>query len=223
MTQLALHSGCPLCQHEQCHHYHTDKLRSYYQCQQCQLVFVARNSLPDAKTEKAVYDCHENNVDDLGYRQFLKRVAEPLIARLEPNARGLDFGCGPGPALAMMLTEQGHATATYDPFFAPDHTPLQQQYDFVTCTEAIEHFHNPQYEWQQLLRLIRPGGWLAIMTKLVGTPEQFANWHYKQDPTHVSFFSQATFKFLASRHQLTLEFIGADVMLMQSRASSPTV
>lgn len=222
MNQPAHDSGCPLCQHEQCHHYHSDKLRHYFQCQRCQLVFVDRQSLPAPAAEKAVYDCHENHVDDPGYRGFLNRLAAPLLERIKAGSTGLDFGCGPGPALAAMLSEQGHSMAVYDPFFAPEQQVLQHKYDFVTCTEAIEHFHQPQHEWQQLIELVRPGGWLAIMTKLVAGPEQFAGWHYKQDPTHVSFFSQATFEFLAQRHQLTLEFIGADVMLMQSHASTAT-
>ncbi|GGA63378.1 2-polyprenyl-3-methyl-5-hydroxy-6-metoxy-1,4-benzoquinol methylase [Neiella marina] len=205
-----------MCLEQRIEHYHRDKTRDYYQCQHCQLVFVARASLPALSKERAVYDCHQNDVHDSGYRRFLGRTADPILARIANKAEGLDFGCGPGPALAAMFTEQGHPMAVYDPIFAADRTPLAKQYDFVTCTEAIEHFHYPHKEWQTLLQLVRPGGWLAIMTKLVANKERFSTWHYKLDPTHVSFFSRSTFEYLAQRDQLTLEFIDSDVMLFQT-------
>ena len=63
-------------------------------------------------------------MNDAGYRRFLSKLADPLMARLAPGARGLDYGCGPGPALAAMLREAGHEVALYDPFFAPDPAPL---------------------------------------------------------------------------------------------------
>ncbi|MBD1387879.1 class I SAM-dependent methyltransferase [Neiella sp. HB171785] len=207
---------CPLCLNQAIDHYHQDKARDYFQCRRCQLVFVDRASLPPLSAEKAVYDCHQNDVDDPGYRRFLNRTAEPLLEQINAQSNGLDFGCGPGPALAAMFTEQGHSMATYDPIFAPDQTPLSRQYDFVTCTEAIEHFHYPHQEWQTLLKLVRPGGYLAIMTKLVVNQQRFSQWHYKLDPTHVSFFSRATFEYLAQRDHLTLEFIDSDVMLFQT-------
>jgi len=48
---------------------------------------------------------------DPRYRRFLARLAEPLIAHLPKGARGLDFGCGPGPTLSLMLREAGFACA----------------------------------------------------------------------------------------------------------------
>ncbi|MGB2360319.1 MAG: methyltransferase, partial [Porticoccaceae bacterium] len=58
--------------------------------------------------EKAIYDQHQNSPDDLQYRRFLSRLTEPLLERLGPCSRGLDFGCGPGPTLSVMMAEQGH-------------------------------------------------------------------------------------------------------------------
>ena len=34
---------------------------------------------------------------------------KPLIKELKENSTGLDYGCGPGPALAKMLKEKGQA------------------------------------------------------------------------------------------------------------------
>ncbi|MBY5922758.1 class I SAM-dependent methyltransferase [Ferrimonas balearica] len=209
---------CPLCQHPDPGHYHQDKRRHYFQCQRCSLVFADPAALLPAHAEKDQYDKHNNDPGDPGYRRFLSRVAEPLQARLPSGSEGLDFGCGPGPTLSLMMSEAGYPTGVYDPYFAPDRTPLRRQYDFITCTEAIEHFYRPAREWHLLVTLLKPGGWLGLMTKLVRGPQAFAQWHYKNDPTHVSFFSQATFEYLAKRDGLRLEFIGADVILLQKPA-----
>ncbi|GAA5187091.1 class I SAM-dependent methyltransferase [Ferrimonas gelatinilytica] len=209
---------CPLCHHDDTPHYHQDKRRHYFQCARCALVFADPSALLPTAAEKQVYDQHENHPDDPGYQRFLSRLADPLLARLSGSQQGLDFGCGPGPALANMLQQSGHKVALYDPYYAPDRTPLRQRYDFVTCTEAIEHFYRPAREWQLLMDLLKPGGILAIMTKLVRSPEAFTQWHYKNDPTHVCFFSKATFRFLARQHHLSVEFHGNDVILLQKPA-----
>jgi hypothetical protein len=53
------------------------------------------------------------------------------------------------------------------------------------------------------------------MTKLTDNVADFSQWHYKNDPTHVSFFSRHTFAYLAERDGFSLEIIGPDVILMQ--------
>ncbi|WP_318488449.1 class I SAM-dependent methyltransferase [Photobacterium leiognathi] len=207
---------CPLCHSEQHVLFAEDKNRSYFRCQQCALIFADPNAQLTPEQEKAVYDQHQNNPEDMGYRQFLSRVATPLVERLPANAsEGLDFGSGPGPTLSIMLEEMGYNMAIYDPYFAPDPSVLTRQYDFVTCTEAIEHFYQPAKEWGLLLSMIKLGGWLGLMTKLATDADGFKRWHYKNDPTHVSFFSRDTFRFLAKRDDLEVEFVGNDVILLR--------
>lgn len=206
---------CPLCSSNQTQFYFEDKKRSYLQCARCELVFVPKAQRLDAVSEKAHYDQHDNNPNDPGYRLFLSRLASPLIERIRSDAQGLDFGCGPGPALAHMLREAGHRVALYDIYYQPDASVLEQTYDFVTATEVIEHLANPKIIWAQWLNLVKPGGWIGIMTKQVIDLDAFSCWHYKSDPTHVSFFSRATFRYLAERDTLELEFIGNDVILLR--------
>ncbi|KJF80290.1 class I SAM-dependent methyltransferase [Photobacterium angustum] len=207
---------CPLCHSEQHGVFVEDKNRCYFRCQQCALIFADPEAQLSPEQEKAVYDQHQNNPDDMGYRQFLGRLATPLVERLPAGPLdGLDFGSGPGPTLSIMLEEMGYNMAIYDPYFAPDPSVLTRQYDFVTCTEAIEHFNQPAKEWGLLLSMIKPGGWLGLMTKLATDAEAFTRWHYKNDPTHVSFFSRDTFRFLAQRDGLEVEFVGNDVILLR--------
>ena len=206
---------CPLCHYPESHHYFEDKRRAYLQCQQCELVFVNPEQRLDAKAEKAHYDLHENDPNDAGYRTFLSRVTNPILERIEPSSTGLDFGCGPGPTLSLMMEEQGHNMSLYDLYYHPSTEVLGRTYDFMTATEVIEHLYHPDQVWQQWLNLVKPGGWIGLMTKMVIDVEAFAKWHYKNDPTHVVFFSRNSFKYLAERDQLKLEFIGNDVILLR--------
>lgn len=208
---------CPLCNGHLVSDFTQDKCRAYFCCRDCAFIFADPASHLPAEKEKAVYDQHENNSDDQGYRDFLNHLAAPLAQRLGAEAcDGLDFGCGPGPTLSLMLTEMGYNMAIYDPYFANEPWVLEKQYDFVTCTEAIEHFYTPAKEWGLLLSMVKPGGWLGLMTKLAtGNADAFAQWHYKNDPTHVSFFSRDTFRYLAVRDGLAVEFVGTDVILLR--------
>ncbi|GAA5648087.1 MULTISPECIES: class I SAM-dependent methyltransferase [Vibrio] len=206
---------CPLCHSPEIEFYFQDSRRAYLQCQRCALVFVDPSQRLDAKAEKAHYDLHENDPSDQGYRHFLSRIAQPLQERLAPQSHGLDFGCGPGPTLSLMLEEQGHKVSLYDLYYHPDSGVLEHRYDFMTATEVIEHLYRPDQVWQQWLNLVKPGGWIGLMTKMVIDVEAFAGWHYKNDPTHVVFFSRQTFRYLAERDQLKLEFIGKDVILLR--------
>ena len=205
---------CTLCRHPAQPFARVDG-RDYFRCPTCRLTFEDPATLPDKDTEKAQYDLHDNNPADAGYRGFLAQLADPLCDRLSPGQQGLDFGCGPGPALAQMLNERGFPCRTYDPIYAPDPAPLDQQYDFVTCTEVVEHLHRPAREWQQFARLVKPGGWLGIMTRWLIDDAAFDRWHYRRDPTHVCFWQPDTFAWLAREQGWQVTLVGNPVVLMQ--------
>lgn len=217
MQQVA--KNCPLCHFNALEPYHKDRLRPYLCCQRCQLVFVPQSYHLSAAEEKAQYDFHENNPDDLGYRKFLGRLANPLLERLAENSQGLDFGSGPGPCLSLMLEEQGHQVWLYDLYYANDKEVFERQYDFITATEVVEHLAQPMVELQRLWSLLKPGGYLGLMTKMVVDVAMFSTWHYKTDPTHISFFSRQTFDYLGEQWGSAPQIIGADVIIFQKPLS----
>lgn len=188
--------------------------RDYWRCGNCELRFLDPGQRPGREEEFAHYLHHDNDPEDPGYRRFLSRVAKPLLERLGPGLQGLDYGCGPGPALATMLREAGHEVALYDPFFRPDPAPLRETYDFITCTETVEHFHDPAGEFDRLDALLRPGGWLAVMTCFQDDDAAFAQWHYRRDPTHVVFYRAETFRKLAALRGWTCEIPAKDIVLL---------
>ncbi|MEZ4483041.1 MAG: class I SAM-dependent methyltransferase [Syntrophotaleaceae bacterium] len=120
-----------------------------------------------------------------------------------------------GTGLPVMFTEAGFDVHLYDPLYAPDADALQGCYDFVTCSEVVEHFRFPGQEFTALWDMLSPGGWLGIMTKLVIDRQAFSRWHYKNDPTHISFFSRETFSVLAERLSADLQIVGSDVVLLR--------
>lgn len=191
--------ACPLCE-ARATWFVTADAKDYFRCAICGLRFVDPSARPAPDDEHAQYLHHENTVDDPRYRAFLSRLADPMLAALPPGSDGLDYGCGPGPALAAMLTEAGHRMALWDPFFAPDPELLERHYDFITCTEVAEHFHDPAAEFARLNAMLRPGGVLGVMTCFQTDDDRFAAWHYRKDPTHVVFYREETLRWIAARH-----------------------
>ena len=219
MTQrVASEPYCPLCLSTAIDRsYFEDARRRFQQCRGCELVFVPPEQYLTCEQEKAAYDLHQNRPDDPQYRKFLSRLFDPLHDRLQPGKEGLDFGSGPGPTLSVMFEEVGHHMTLYDVFYANDASVFDRRYDFVTATEVLEHLHHPQQDLLQLWGCLESGGYLGIMTKLVWDQAAFETWHYKNDLTHVCFYSRATFKWLASQWKAELTCIGADVILLRKQ------
>lgn len=207
---------CPLCRRASGETFARDRRREYLRCPQCTLVFVPRRYHLRRDEERDRYAEHRNSPDDPGYRRFLARLFEPLAARLPPGAEGLDYGSGPGPTLSVMFEEAGFPMRIFDPAFAPDHTALERRYDFVTCSETAEHFAAPDAEWRRLAGLLRPGGWLGVMTQWLEADVDFDGWHYKNDPTHVCFYTRESIERAAARLALEPLFLSASVALLRA-------
>lgn len=188
--------------------------RDYQRCTNCEATFLDPAHFLNTAQARAEYEQHRNTPGDTGYVQFLRRVATPLLAQLPPGRLGLDYGCGPGPVLAQLLRDAGHTVRLYDPLFTPDTAALECRYDFITCTEVIEHFHAPADEFRRLDGLLHPGGWLALTTCFQTDDARFAQWHYRRDPTHVVFYREATLAHIARRHGWAMSVPQRNVALM---------
>ena len=94
-----------------------------------------------------------------GYRRFLSCVTTPVLNWLKqnhlPTAQLFDFGCGPGPTLSVVLAEEGWTMENYDPMFFPNAALLDNQYDLVVYTEAVEHFFTARVTWGVLIGLLK--------------------------------------------------------------------
>ncbi|MEZ6059464.1 MAG: class I SAM-dependent methyltransferase [Planctomycetaceae bacterium] len=210
---------CPLCSSDDAVPFHRDSKREYLQCGICRLVFVPPQFFLSEADEKAHYDHHRNSPDDPQYREFLSRLLRPMRDVLPPNSEGLDFGCGPGPALSVMFGELGHRVTNYDKFYNDDRSALSRTCDFITASEVAEHLHSPGREFQRLWSCLRPGGVLGVMTQPLPQPSQFPDWYYKADPTHVCFYSATTWRWIADFLDAKLIRPRVDVTLLVKRQS----
>jgi len=211
--------ACPLCAATPTAAFAGVGERRYDRCGVCRLTFLAPEQLPDRKIELSTYRRHENDPRDPRYRAFLARLVEPLRRHLAPGSIGLDFGCGPGPTIAPMLAEHALTVVNYDPFFAPCPGALERRYDFITCSETIEHLHAPGRELERLDALLRPGGWLGVMTGILDDDAGFATWWYRRDPTHVAFFRHETMCWIAVHFGWSVLFPARTVALFHKAAA----
>jgi hypothetical protein len=176
------------------------------------------------EAELTHYQHHENNPNDMGYRHWLAQLGDEMLAVLDSSLKefshGLDYGSGPGPTLSLMIAEAGHTMSIYDPFFAPNKSVLETTYDFITCTETAEHFHQPLQEFNKLNDLLKPDGWLGVMTQILDRDELFADWWYVRDPTHVAFYKTETMHYLADRFGWKMMIPRKNVVLFQKTSAS---
>tara|TARA_B100001142_G_C14232929_1_gene616135 strand:+ start:232 stop:867 length:636 start_codon:yes stop_codon:yes gene_type:complete len=206
---------CNICGSDAVESFQTSDQKIYWNCSHCGGKFLDKDFLLKSNDEKERYLEHNNEIDDPEYRAFLAKLAIPLKEKILPSSTGLDFGCGHGPALSDMFKKDGFEVLLYDPFFYPDTKVLSQQYDFITCTETAEHFHDPWKEFNMLNNLLKPGGWLGIMTCFLTTDDMFESWYYRRDPTHVTFYAEKTFQVIASQRNWICEVQSKDIVLLQ--------
>jgi SAM-dependent methyltransferase len=195
---------CTLCDGTQLNILKSNFDKIFFECELCGLIFTDPSTRPDSALEIERYNLHKNDPNDPNYRKFLSKVTTPLLSYLTKDMIGLDYGCGPGPAIDKIFAEHGIAVKNYDPYFAPLEFTESQQFDFIVSTETIEHFYNPQKDFNKISKLIRPGGYLAVMTEVFDNTIPFDSWWYAKEPTHVSLYQPKTFEWIAKYYNWTI-------------------
>ncbi len=192
---------CPLCNFS-AHYLTSGESREYWLCSECRVISVpAEFHIPKDEEVKRYLE-HENSLENEGYvRMFQEKI--DLLQEYEIKS-ALDYGCGYEPVLKTLLERQGIKTDGYDQNFFPA-TRLDKLYDLVISTETFEHFRNPTEEIPRITDKVAPGGVLAIMTRFYPI-EDFADWYYKRDPTHIIFYCSQTFQWLAENMGFKLVF-----------------
>lgn len=181
----------------------------YSQCSSCQGVFVNREFLPGDEAEKRRYELHQNTLENAGYRGYLESFIK--IFETFPGIETIfDYGCGPSPALVQLLVNRGYDARGWDPFFASETKRFENGADLVTCLEVAEHFFNPRKDFELIAECVKPGGYLVLGTHSIPqfsgekTWGFFESWWYRQDITHVSFYSEKSLQIVAASAGFTL-------------------
>ena len=205
---------CPLCASETVFEFHEDRDGRFLRCETCHLIYKSDGDLLDLDTEKKRYELHNNDVNDPGYIHFLNKLVDPISKWVQPHHIGLDFGCGPSISIEKIFEEKDIKCDSFDPFFFPnDEFLVQESYDFLTCSEVIEHIVHSKQDLQRMISLVKVGGVLGIMTESPPEKKEFQNWWYKKDPTHIRFFSDQTFQTIAQMFSLEILYRGKSVVV----------
>lgn len=206
---------CPLCTGHNVDVFLEDNIHTYLICSECSLRFAHPDGRLDSREEKSRYDLHQNDPSDQNYRNFLMQLFEPVRRSIKPGAIGLDYGSGPGPTLHLMFQEDGYRMDHYDPIYHDDRSLLERSYDFITVSETAEHFYYPGKEFHKLWNMLNPGGVLGIMTLMLTEPEEFENWYYRREDTHVAFYTPNTFRWISSKLNAIHEIYGNRIILLK--------
>ncbi len=178
----------------------------YFQCSVCDAFVKDSKFYVNFEQEKERYESHNNDVNDVRYQQFTSPITVYILENYTSKHLGLDFGCGTGPVISEQLKKHDFQIKLYDPFFYPDESYLDFQYDYIFSCEVFEHFYHPKKEIEKLLNILKPSGKLLIMTHQYDGVIAFPKWYYRKDPTHVFIYTLKTFEYIAKKFQLKIEF-----------------
>ena len=201
--------SCPLCQRITASRHCEQRGKCWWECDTCGLIFLDPALRPDPLSESERYRLHHNHSSDAGYRRFhgpLLDAVVPLLPEANRKPRILDYGSGADSALLAMLHERGFQAEAYDPVFHPRPELLTQKWELILCSEVAEHFHETASEFSRLRSMLVPGGILALQTQLYTGDPPFADWWYKRDTTHTSFYRPRTMQWITEHFNLNLLF-----------------
>ena len=176
---------CPLCQASKPTLFYQQDSVSSYICSHCDLLFKDKYLAP--AEEQARYEKHNNDLEDPRYLNYLDQLWSLRPDDVEFKTV-LDFGCGPTRGLEKLAKE--YCVDSYDSYFYPLEL---KKYDLVFCCEVVEHFNRPKVSWKTLSSVTK--NILLLRTELY-TQAEYKNWYYKDDPTHVCFYSYKTLELM---------------------------
>ena len=208
---------CTVCKNNKLDFFLKVKGLNYWQCKLCKATMLDSVHFISSNKEKKHYLKHNNEINDISYRTFLYNLIEPLKNKISVNDMGLDYGCGYAPALADILKKDGFNVELYDPFFFKNKNIFLRKYNFITCSEVVEHFFQPYEEFNKIDNLLSKNSWLAIMTSFMTEDYLFNNWHYRRDPTHVVFYKKKTFKIIAKQRNWKFHFPSKNIVLFNKK------
>ena len=205
--------NCPLC--------HSSLIRKknaqFYDCSTCFALVKDAQFYISPEKEKKHYEKHNNDVNDVGYQNFVSPVTQFVLQHQKASDKGLDFGAGTGPVVSKILTDNQFLIAQYDLYFEPIEERLNSTYDYIVCSEVWEHFQQPDKELIQLAKMLKANGRLIVMTLLYSDEIDFEKWHYRLDVTHVFIYRNKTMEFIASKFNLELELMTDRLIVFKTR------
>ncbi len=188
--------------------------RNYNFCNECGGIFVSKSDFLSENEQKKRYELHNNDLKNEGYKKFLLDFIMPVLDfvknnyQISENFTIFDFGSGVKPCLCELLERfitsgfipENTKIYKYDKFFSPEKNFVAS--DLCVSLETIEHFDNLNEDLLNLSSCVKSGGFLAVGTNLIPDSPEFEKWWYKEDKTHVCFFTLEALKLCLARVNL---------------------
>jgi 2-polyprenyl-3-methyl-5-hydroxy-6-metoxy-1,4-benzoquinol methylase len=180
----------------------------YYYCKKCNFIYLQKSFIVNNVIEKNRYLMHNNN-NNTGYEEmFNKFINKNIINNIPKGKKILDYGCGFNPLLSKILIKKGYNVDFYDKYFFKKKIYLANKYDLITVTEVIEHLYNPLKYFELFNKLLNNESIIAGMTLFhPDNKELFLKWWYKNDITHISFYTEKTIEYIADILNFSLLYI----------------
>ena len=187
--------------------------RRFFLCPACGLIFVPAEDHLSPEEELLRYALHDNTPGHEGYNRYFAELMQVIIDR-GPAGAILDFGSGRSAVLTGLLNYRGYSCTAYDPLYGIGIDAVDATYDRVILSEVIEHVRDLPGEITLLGKVTRPSGEIVMRTKIYPSVEDFAGWWYKNDTTHVNFFSHGAMEILAGRLGRIAEMTAPDIFVL---------
>lgn len=198
----------------------TKTQKIYHKCPTCDYIFLDEVFYVDVQREKKHYDKHHNTFESLGYVRMFENIIEEFVLPCKEDIKyTLDFGCGEGEVLPILLEKNGMTCDRYDLFYFPKKVYEGKKYDLILSTEVFEHLQNPLEVLNKLLLHVEKNGYLLLMSAFhPNNDDAFLKWWYIRDITHIGFFNLQTFEHLADKLGLTIiKHNSKNIILFQKR------
>jgi SAM-dependent methyltransferase len=197
---------CKICGHQTIAWHHPRTQMLFHKCEFCELIVKDKSHYVSLEEEKIKYDKHQNDEGNLGYVNYLFNFYEQAIKPYMIKGHILDFGSGPNPVFQSLLIKEGYEVEIYDYFYAPSLKYRDKAYDLISTIEVVEHLQDPLKTFKHFKDLLKPGGYISVMTLFhLNDYQSFKDWFYIRDTTHVSFYTSKTLRVIADI--LDMEFI----------------
>lgn len=214
---------CTICSQESKLFEDTKSHIEYLECQSCRAISKSHENFVDFDEQKRRYDLHDNNEDDIGYQRYFQRFIDFTLPHIRGAKRALDFGCGATSLLSQMLESHGIECDIYDPIYHPNSSYIDGRYDLIVSVEVFEHLHDPKEVFGRLINLLNPDGYIAIQTAFCpSNRDEFLDWYYHLDPTHIIFFRVETFEYLAREFGVEIVYQNEKNMILFQKKSIGT-
>lgn len=219
---------CPVCDSGSCSEFMTHEGIDLYACADCGTVFM--HPLPTAEEVTGIYDDSYDGASAGYFAKVDKKIRRSRrrmrnLSRYAQSGAFLDIGCNGG-FMVEAARERGFDAHGLDIdgvsiAYARRHYPKNtffhgtienfiaasevQVFDFIYCSEVIEHLPDVQGFVDSVAKLLRPGAVFFVTTPDIShwrRPRDLTSWDAFCPPSHCIYFNPDSLRLLLERHGL---------------------